>query len=76
MELRARFAVGIVGRSASARRDVLILEAVSIRFQVLAQVTLFAAREGVSFNFQFDCTGIVLSILVLCFLGSAWWWDR
>lgn len=81
--LRARFALKIMGRSRSARQGALILETISIGFQVLAQMLLLAAmlpvREGVSFNFQFDCTGIVLSILVLCFLGSArsaWWCDR
>lgn len=81
--LRARLASGIMRRSASARRGALIVESISIGFQVAAQAVLFAAmlpvREGTNFTFQFDCTGLILSILVLCFLGtarSAWWCDR
>jgi hypothetical protein len=81
--LRARFALRIMRRSASARRGAFIVEGFGIGFQVIAQAALFAAvfpvPEGTSFSFQFDCTGIVLSILVLCFLGSArsaWWCDR
>lgn len=81
--LRGLFAVRIMRRSASARTGALVLESVSIGFQVIAQVLLFSAmlpvESGRSVTFQFDCTGIILSILILCFLGparSARWCDR
>jgi len=73
--LRGLFAVRIMRRSASARRGALAVEGVSITFQVVSQAVLFSAmfpvQEGAGFGFRFDCTGIVLSILVLCFLGGA-----
>jgi hypothetical protein len=81
--LRGLFAVRIMRRSASARTGALALEGVSIGYQVIAQVLLFSAmvpvEPGRSVSFQFDCTGIILSILILCFLGSARsarWCDR
>ncbi|GAA2269543.1 hypothetical protein GCM10009853_023920 [Glycomyces scopariae] len=81
--LRSLFAVRIMRRSASARRGALAVEGVSIGLQVVAQMVLFSAmaplQEGGTFTYQFDCTGIILSILVLCFLGaarSARWCDR
>lgn len=81
--LRARFASRIMRRSASARQGALITEGFSIGVQLLVQTLLLAAMLPVQgdmrFSLQFDCTGIVLSILVMCFLGaarSAWWCDR
>jgi hypothetical protein len=81
--LRGLFAVRIARRSASARTGALVVEGVSIGYQLIAQVVLFSAMlpvdPGRSVSVRFDCTGVVLSILVLCFLGSARsarWCDR
>lgn len=83
--LRSLFAVRIMRRSASARRGALALEGASIGVQLAWQMVLYSAsmpyhlEQGTSFTFNFDCTGIILSILVLCFLGparSARWCDR
>ncbi|GAA1660950.1 hypothetical protein GCM10009830_02560 [Glycomyces endophyticus] len=83
--LRSLYAVRIIGRSASARRGALVVESAAIGVQVVWQAVLYGAsmpyhlEQGTSFNFQFDCTGIVLSVLILCFLGpsaSARWCDR
>ncbi|MFB9658554.1 hypothetical protein ACFQS3_20155 [Glycomyces mayteni] len=81
--LRGLFAVGIMDRRASARRGAFAVEGVSIAFQIAWQAVFLAALRpaggGVGVNIQFDCTGIVLSVLILCFLGatkSARWCDR
>lgn len=83
--LRSLFAVRIMRRSRSARHGAIVVEAVAIAFQVTWQMVLYSAsmpahvESGRSFTFQFDCTGIILSILILCFLGparSARWCDR
>ncbi|MEU5870660.1 hypothetical protein AB0A73_03765 [Glycomyces sp. NPDC047369] len=81
--LRTLFAVRIGRRSASGRSGALVVEGVSIGVQVVSQAVMAAAimpiERGTSVNVQFDCTGIILSILILCFLGaakSARWCDR
>jgi hypothetical protein len=83
--LRAYFALGIAKRSAKARRGAVWVEAIGLVFQLGYMGVAFAAlssvrlESGYSYNFTFDCTGLVLPILVICFLSasrSLWWCDR
>ncbi|MDN3241320.1 hypothetical protein [Glycomyces tritici] len=83
--LRAYFAVGIARRSARARRGAIWAESIALVFQVAYLAVSVAAfssaprESGYSYNFTFDCTGLVLPILVICFLSasrSLWWCDR
>jgi hypothetical protein len=77
--------VGIARRSARARRGAIWVESIALAFQVAYLAVSFAAFssiqpvEGYSYNYTFDCTGLVLPILVICFLSasrSLWWCDR
>lgn len=80
--LRAFIAVGIKRRSARARNGAIVVESVGIAFQVAFSVILAAAVINASpdnYRLNFDCTGIVLPILVLIFLSTAksrMWCDR
>jgi hypothetical protein len=81
--LRAFLAVAIVRRSARARTAAIVVESIGLAFHVVVAVVLFGALAadppGGTFNISFDCTGIVLPILVLCFLATArsrQWCDR
>lgn len=81
--LRAYLAVRIARRSASARTAAIVVEAVGMAFDVAFAVVMFSAvtadpPDG-GFRFNFDCTGIIMSILVICFLSttrSRQWCDR
>jgi hypothetical protein len=81
---RAFFAVRIARRDRSARTAAIVVECAALACQLVIAVLMFdAAMSTVSrfpnFNFSFDCTGIVLPVLVICFLLSArsrWWCDR
>ncbi|MBO3735627.1 hypothetical protein [Glycomyces niveus] len=83
--LRACIAVKIVQRSSTARSAAFIAEGVGMACQLVLAVLLFntvmpaAPPEGMSVRYNFDCTGLVLPILVICFLSTArsrWWCDR
>ena len=81
--LRGFLAVKIARRSARARRAAIVVESIGMAFQVALAVVMFSALaadppDG-GFRYSFDCTGIVLPILVLCFLTTArsrQWCDR
>lgn len=85
--LRAYLAVKIWRRSRAARSAAFIVESAGLACQLVFAVLLFNSftsametpREGMSYSFSFDCTGLVLPILVMCFLATArsrWWCDR
>lgn len=83
--LRAYFAVGIARRSARARRGAIWVESIGLVFQLaylaasVAALSTVRLEAGYSYNFTFDCTGIALPVLVICFLSasrSLWWCDR
>ncbi|MDA1367505.1 hypothetical protein [Glycomyces algeriensis] len=82
---RAYFALQIAKRSARARRGAVWVESIGLAFQLAYLAASFAAlsnirlTSGYHYNFTFDCTGLVLPILVICFLSasrSLWWCDR
>lgn len=81
---RAYFAVKIARRSSSARTMAIVVEAVAMACQVVLSVLILDATMTQVSRFphtsvSFDCTGIVLPILVICFLStnrSRWWCDR
>jgi len=82
--MRGFLAVKIARRSARARTAAFVIETIGIAFQVAFAIILFSAmNSGLSdpgsFRYTFDCTGIVLPILIICFLSSArsrQWCDR
>ena len=81
---RAYFAVKIARRSSSARTMAIVVEAVAMACQLVLTVLIFNATmsqvaKSSSYNISFDCTGLVLPVLVICFLSanrSRWWCDR
>jgi hypothetical protein len=81
---RGFLAYKITKRSARARTATFAVEAVGMAFQVAFTFILFRAftadlPETGSFRFSFDCTGIVVPILVICFMAnerSRQWCDR
>jgi hypothetical protein len=81
---RAYFAVKIARRSRSARTMAIVVEAVAMACQLALGLLIFDATmaqvsQFPDYNITFDCTGIVLPILVICFLSanrSRWWCDR
>jgi hypothetical protein len=81
---RAYFAVKIARRSGSARTMAIVVEAVALACQLLLSVLIFNATMSQvskysSYNINFDITGLVLPILIVCFLSanrSRWWCDR
>jgi hypothetical protein len=82
--MRGFLAVGIARRSARARTAAFVVETVGMAFQVAFAIVLFSAvtadlPETGSFRYSFDCTGIVVPILVICFLANdraRQWCDR
>lgn len=82
--LRAYIAVNIARRSRAARSAAFVIESAGMACQLVLGLLLLNSvmsvpLEGQSFKFSFDCTGLVLPILVMCFLGatkSRWWCDR
>lgn len=82
--LRAYLAVKIARRSASARMAAIVVESMGMAFDVTFAILLFNAvvasrPAGSGFNINFDCTGIIVGILVICFLTTArsrQWCDR
>jgi hypothetical protein len=82
--IRAYLAVKIARRSASARTAALVVEPAGMVFQLVMAILLFNATmanvpDGMNYSFNFDCTGIVLPVLVICFLATArsrQWCDR
>ena len=81
--LRAYLAVKIARRSASARTAAIVVESMGMAFDVTFAFLLFNAvasnpPDG-SYSVNFDCTGIIVGILVICFLTTArsrQWCDR
>ncbi|MFG3342491.1 hypothetical protein [Glycomyces sp. NPDC048151] len=83
--LRAYLAVKIARRSRAARTAAFVVESAGMACQLVLALLIFdsitplAPRDGMSVNYTFDCTGLVLPILVMCFLATArssWWCDR
>jgi hypothetical protein len=82
--VRAVLAVKITRRSAWARKAAFVVEAVGLAFQLtfavlILNTTMADLPEGASYNLNFDCTGIALPVLVICFLSSSrslQWCDR
>jgi uncharacterized membrane protein len=81
--LRAYLAVKIARRSASARTAAIVVESMGMAFDVTFAVLLFNAVASNTpdggFSVNFDCTGIIVGILVICFLTterSRRWCDR
>lgn len=82
--VRAVLAVKIARRSAWARKAAFVVETVGMAFQLtfavlIVHVTMANLPEDMSYRINFDCTGIVLPVLVICFLSSTrslQWCDR
>jgi hypothetical protein len=81
--LRAYLAVKIARRSASARVAAIVVESMGMAFDVAFAFILLNAvtanPPGGSFSINFDCTGIIAAILIICFLTttrSRQWCDR
>jgi hypothetical protein len=82
--MRGFLAVKITRRSARARTAALVVETIGMAFQVAFAIVLLSAvtadlPDTGSFRYSFDCTGIVVPILVICFLSNArarQWCDR
>lgn len=82
--IRGFIAVGIARRSARARTAAFVVETIGIAFQVAFAIVLFSAvttelPDTGGFRYSFDGTGIVLPILVICFLANdraRQWCDR
>ncbi|MFC3493269.1 hypothetical protein [Glycomyces rhizosphaerae] len=82
--VRAVLAVKIARRSAWARKAAFVVEGTGMAFQLTFAVLIFNATmadlpENGSYSLNFDCTGIVLPVLVIYFLSSTrslQWCDR
>lgn len=82
--VRAVLAVKIARRSAWARKAAFVVEGIGMAFQLtfavlIVNATMANLPENGSYSLNFDCTGIVLPVLVICFLSaerSRQWCDR